>query len=513
MGARAVRLQNPILIDQRRLLKASRPPNLGARKRAQPLAMATTSRSVSPGAALLRASRLFSMPQPLPTPTDHSQATKHKSNTATAPYPTHLSITTPYTSRLVGDWGFKRPLPLKTTLKTTIPLVRVKKVDSIEQVTDFQSASDHTITLEKFQEMNLSMSVPVPKNSSESGKVPRSVFEEDGDVTAIPKSQLAKTETVRWKFRGPWLAGMTDGQFDEYLKKTVRPKRSAFRNFVKQHYAAELETEQRQKAAEEQREEPVAVRAQDITDKALTNYLRELRQQDRVTLFRLVSRFLDLAPVSNTSPAGFLYQLEELKPETRYEVKNDGPYAEAGPPMTHPSAGLSYLRTQSYMDNHPVYGPQASHAPVKARVILPKNGSGSYSPKLGVAGIVANTPEGESAFNIKGHSASRRLIPGVDNFDPEAEGGTKEYVEPMTAAIDPSGKIQLKLQDAAEIAVNVQKERVGEADAFQKAVEEVSAPAKSYYQTQFTKTRTPSSGSARIGSSISYGLSGGGRSL
>lgn len=451
-----------------------------------------------------------------------SQATKHKSETATAAFPTHLTVTTPSASRMVGDWGFKRPLPLKTTTKSTIPLVRVKKVDSIEHVTDFQSASDHTITLEKFREMNMSFSVPVPKDLQGNPTLV-SVFEESRDFTTPapakgtgfskgPRSD-GDPLNLRWKFRGPWLAGMTDGEFDRYIAKSVRARRSEFRQFLRERLAAQKTADRNISISEQDPNSRTnaipAVKVEDITEEELLEYTRGLRG-DRHELFNLVSRFLDLAPVSNADSALAPGMLGHYMPDKKYDLFRDSPYASEGPPITHPSAGLSYLRTQNFMENHPIYGPQGMHASVKARIVTPRFGVTNQSPKIGVNGFIANIPLNETSFSNRRRNdlsavASRDAIPGLNDFDPSLPGGSKVYVQVQTANVDATGKIQLKLLDRKPEADIVQKEIVGECDTFGGAVKEASQPA--------TKFQMPSGerkymSNRRFGSAPNYGLSG-----
>ena len=113
----------------------------------------------SPTARRLRSSRLFSLPPPLPQPAMEllTRAGQVKvSDTATQPYPTRQAITAPASSRNRGDWGLKRPLPDKTN-NTSSPHVRINAIDTLEHITDFDSAADHTLSLEKWQEMNIHM--------------------------------------------------------------------------------------------------------------------------------------------------------------------------------------------------------------------------------------------------------------------------------------------------------------------------------------------------------------------
>ncbi|OAA57023.1 hypothetical protein SPI_07404 [Niveomyces insectorum RCEF 264] len=408
-------------------------------------AATSTAKTVSPGAALLRTSRLFSLPKPLPpAPGDITGASRQQSDTATLPFPIHQTIASPPVSRARGDWGFKRPLPAKTTSRASEPLVRIKHVDAVERVTDFHSATDHTMTLRKWQALHvpLTLQTDAEQRQQLAGK---SVFEEQADVVALPADQRHTAADTRWKFKGPWLAGITDGAFQAYLRKQVRPRRSAFR-----------------------------------TDANLTAYLRALRH-DRPLLYRLVGKFLDLAPVapsekiyqnlarsSSSLTGGFLSPLLQYGADSGLLGGGGGggntsasgpgnPWAQDGPPSTHPSAGLSYLRTAAYIDNHPLYGPQKAHPPVPARVVAPRNASGSWPAKLGVAGFVADTPVGETAY----HTRHTRSLPGLSLIDPTIVGGAKLPVRVAAAKINSQGRVIVAVAEADPEAVLVQRELEG----------------------------------------------------
>jgi hypothetical protein len=364
----------------------------------------------------------------------------------------------------------KRPLPLRSTTKTSTPLLRVESVDTIEHITEYGSAADHSLTLQKWQEMNMPLSTPVVKNQSGGytlsvRKDRRGVFEEDFDALSDGASSSSKDET-RWKFQGPWLAGLTDGEFNEFIRNTIRSRKSEFQAFLRETKALEDTKAAQLKATEEGRDSPQPIKAGDITAEQLRMYMKELRQ-DRGALFRLIRLFLDLPPTP--SPKGLLRHTiddmfpkgpdTESKPNKIYSEeflpKSNSPYAETGPPKTHPSAGLSYLRTNQYIYNHPIYGPQEHPPPIEGRIVVPKNTSvGSFAPKLGIAGIVTDSPLTES-FNTSDSSRHRygkirtRAHPGLLNVEPDKYGGSKVYLRPKIASIDSSGRIDLKV-DAGE---------------------------------------------------------------
>ncbi|OTA90295.1 hypothetical protein M434DRAFT_398076 [Hypoxylon sp. CO27-5] len=447
------------------------------------------------------------MPAPIPVPPgDYSLATKHYSPTATINHPTHLTVTTTSSSRVNGDWGFKRPFPLKTTTNTTYPLIRIRQVDSTEHVTDFQSASDHTITLQKFQELNLPISVPPGGTAYETESYtrnPKSVFEEDSDVTALNEQQKVELANKRWKFTGPWLAGMTDGDFSKFLEKKVRGRRPEFRAFLKETLAAERTADRIEKARlAGETTEPPKISASDITDAQLTDYLRELRQE-RMTLYNLVSRFLDLAPIELAIEYRLLGRLAIGKPK---ELSRGSPYGANGPPITHPSAGISYLRTRNFQENHPLYGPQKHHLPVEGRVLKPTNqATHNFMPTIGVAGFVGSVSAQDTLFNATKLKSSK-FGKALREIELEKYGGSKVYVQPTNATIDSRGNVCINIGEADSQAEEVQKEFEGKSNVFEdelKALQEPEIP-RNPRRTPTTFSAPP--GSRVTGSASSYGF-------
>ena len=433
-------------------------------------------RSVSPGGALLRASRVFAIPQPLPTPQGElSAGAIFNSDSATLPHPTHLSITTPQAALRRGDWGFKRPLPLRSTTRTSTPFIRVKAIDTFEHVTEFGSSADHTLSLQKWQEIGVSISTPSRQTSSSnyvhdetpSGK---SVFEDAIDTTAPADGKVLGKDDVRWKFSGPWLAGLTEGEFNEYVFKEVRRRKADFREFLRAVCATETIRNNQRRATEEGEdvEALLALKASDITDQQLTDYIRSIRK-DRSKLNKHIRTFLDLPPSPNFKiPGGSLSDtINSIFQEVQVEVQaaSDSPYAESGPPKTHPSAGLSYSRTASHTFNHPLYGPQKFRPPVEARVVMPKAAAvGSFSPILGVGGFAVNVPAGDLSFNSdpRKDRYGPSQIPGLMRIDPDAVGGSKAWVHAKHARIDPKGRVILNVTKADPEAIAVKEGRVGD---------------------------------------------------
>ncbi len=376
---------------------------------------------MSPTASLLRTSRLFSLPSPLPKPASDFTATANfDSDTATLPYPTQPAIETTASSLGRGDWGLKRPLPRQSTYaKTTTPVLRIHNIDSIDHITDFDSAADHALTLRKWQEMNLPVSMALPRKRASRMEPPVSAFESDIDNT---EGSGRGTSQGRWKYKGPWLAGKTEGEFKEYTEKKVKRRKLEFRHFLRERLAERMTAERRTTAIESG--EDIQPGIVEVSDNDLETHIKKLRQ-DEEELNALVEQFLDLPNAAHTSGTTTLYN-------------------ERGPPTTHPSAGLSYLRTKSHIHNHPVLGPMEVEPPVQGRVLLPSKlgGRGARLKALiGVGGVPAD--------DVKIAMWKSMEPQGVTSFDPDIPGGAKLWVHPDTSSIDSQGRIELHLMDRA----------------------------------------------------------------
>ncbi|KAF7511517.1 hypothetical protein GJ744_004105 [Endocarpon pusillum] len=369
---------------------------------------------LSPAASVLRNSRLFSIPPTLNPPTSLT------SDTATQPYPTHAAIETPPSSWDRGDWGFKRSLPLKSTTRTGTTTIRVRKgIDSAEHITDFESAGDHVLTLRKWKELNLPLRFMKKHNRDDN----TSVFEAKLDNI----SSSASSTHRRWRYDGPWLAGQPGWEFDALLKR-VRARKVEFKQYVRARLSTERTMSRRQEAiaaGQDLNEGRVG-----ISDEDFDEHIRYLRATPSA-FGPLIAEFLDLpeGPKGTEEAAspkdGFSYGRTTVAAET---------YSEAGPPRTHPSAGLSYYRSGAHISNHPTYGPQQFNAPVVARVLKP-----TIRRRMGDVGV--------AGFVIPPRSAS--LLLDTKPWQP-VPGGLKMVVRPTTAAIGSDGRVMLIVLKAHE---------------------------------------------------------------
>ena len=383
---------------------------------------------LSPTANLLRSSRLFALPpQFAPRSSSDVGAVRATadSDTATLPHPIHAAIETSESALGRGDWGLKRSLPLKSTTKPSSPNLFIENIDSIDHITDFGSANDHTRTLEKWQETALSLS----RYAQNDKEALSSVFESKTDNTYAANQASAKS---RWKFRGPWLAGQSRGDFDDYVQKRLRKKMPGFRGYLRRILLSKKIADQRQAMLED---EGFDTEAQEITitDSELDGFIKQLRKNTSSSrLEGYVQDFLDL-PREESQRASQIHQ----------DIQT------SGPPATHPSAGLSYLRSHSHTFNHPTYGPQDNKPPVQARVLAPQEyqkGRKRSHAVFGIAGVVANDSRATFTRSVEEDD--------VAILDPDKPGGGKVWLQLRKATINPQGRIELGNQRAERNALH-----------------------------------------------------------
>ena len=381
---------------------------------------------LSPTANLLRNSRLFSLPAPLVNPRDKgSHTARYDSDTATLPYPTQQALETTPSSLARGDWGLKRSLPLKSTTRTSTPTIRIQEIDSINHITDFESAADHVLNLKKWQEIGMPVSrTQINKRVYEYSdrKSHTSVFETKYDNTQ-PESSVSGHK--RWKYRGPWIAGQTAGEFKDYTEQKIKRLKPRFRRFLRIRLEESVAATARRDAIDNGM--PPPEQSPEVDEQQLNKYIKRLRQENRGHLFNLIEEFLDLPSGSESS--------------SKISSEDVWKYSESGPPITHPSAGLSYLRASGHTSNHPALGPQEHGRPIQARVLddQHRTSSGSGSPILGVGGVAVE------AFGMD-PNIIRRMRP----LDQDIPGGAKIWVQPKIVNVNSQGRIQVQIKLADE---------------------------------------------------------------
>ncbi|KAJ5341520.1 Mitochondrial ribosomal protein MRP51 [Penicillium brevicompactum] len=384
---------------------------------------------LSPTANLLRKSRLFSLPKSLKAPVDPASSRAVSVNeSATLPHPIRAAIATPSSSLARGDWGLKRPLPAKSTSdKSSKPVVRLHALDTYEHVTDFESAADHTMTLEKFQELHMPISLPYKVHYS-AKSVPKhdSPFELDFDNTETSEGVNAK----RFRQTGPWLAGQTESEFLTYLDQVTSRKPELLQK-LRTQYTAQRNAELRKQAQDNG--EDISTETVTTTDAEFDTYIRTLRK-DPNALGLIIFDLLDLVP-SPALPAERVGQVFFQAPVSNMASSD---YATSGPPKTHPSAGLSYTRSHALIHNHPEFGPQAEARPVEARILRPKGKfKGKPGRGIGSVGGIAVDDLNFTSFRGADHP------PGLLHFDASLPGGGKYWARPIRAHVDSQGRIRI----------------------------------------------------------------------
>ncbi|KXS98966.1 hypothetical protein AC578_5001 [Pseudocercospora eumusae] len=453
----------------------------------------------SPTARLLQSSRLFSLPRPLPPPAlDNGPAAGpyRNSDSATLPYPVYQSITTPAPAQSRGDWGLKRAIPNKKLLATThsnTSVIRVLAQDSWEHITYFESAGDHVQTERKWKQIGIPLVIKEPRStySNERG-APQSVYDENVDNTdrnalndalaprptdrkGRPIPALQSQAKKRWKHDGPWIPGMDQGEFEDYITRRLSKRKAEFKQFVmKRILERRIHDEERRNREMGLGRILKAERIQELREEVETNYQTEEKKMrdDHVVqnlgseMTAAICDFLDLPGIRMTGAAS------SAKTDALRSVVADI-VSEAGPPSTHPGAGLSHIRSNAFMENHPYWGPQAHRSPVKARVIRPRTTVtiNDFHAKLGVAGVVANDPVSATytsavRAHLPGYTEEEKELHYLDaermtyQLDENLPGGNKIWVQAETASIDDKGRIQLQVSRSDKEAIAVKRDEV-----------------------------------------------------
>lgn len=480
---------------------------------------------LSPAANLLRNSKLFALPPAiaLPTPPPSSDQVA-SSDTATTVYPRYAAIETTTLSGSVGDWGFKRPLPLKTTKTTNNPVVRlIRGIDTPEHVADFESAADHVLTLRKFQALNVPIRLqsknksagftsgastqdsvfsdthdnitsspstttshraastepgrstgvwPEISSESVSSQLPDKLQQIERQVREEERARLDEFDTSgqkaleatastrqfrqyrRWRYSGPSLVQMSGMEFNDYLNSLGTRQKKRLEDRVKEKLV-QRRTERARDSGNMQQE----INVQSITDEEVTQYMRRLRNSPR-EFGPLLAEVLDL-------PEGPQVAAQHGKEPWQY-----GPttlattaWTQRGPPRTHPSAGLSYLKSSAAAENHPIYGPQKASSPVVARAVKTRSRiAGGNDVDYGVAGFIVPKPGADSTKSS-------------DGFVPRP-GGTKILVRPQDAYVTENGMLNLNTTRVTGYAIKDDKP-VDERELHQISAKDVSRQAGS----------------------------------
>lgn len=235
---------------------------------------------------------------------------------------------------------------------------------------------------------------------------------------------------------------------------------------VRQHiHKAESDVHGKQAEKERLKEEWVASRIRALRPSLeelaeLEKGLRDEHQSLGSPLAALLTRFLDI-PAVNTKD--IMQSVNAKSMGLSREVDSLTNDREEAPPTTHPAAGLSHIRTNAFMENHPVYGPQAYPSPILSRVLMTRSSirSNNSTAMLGVGGFAVLDPNSGSTFG-KGKSIARR---GIDEdpthlLDEKSKEGNKIFIHPHNAIVDEAGRVRLNVSRADSEAVAVKEGNV-----------------------------------------------------
>ena len=490
-----------------------------------------TAARLSPAGNLLRNSKLFALPPSIALPPSRPTAEPvASSDTATTIYPTRAAIETPPSSLKTGDWGLKRNLPLKSTTNTSTPTIRLRKdFDSEYHITDFESAADHVVTLNKWSNVNPQVtSTPRWGATRSADRRIFSVFHPEVDnATSLSSSQLPNLQNAqrvpehlqtalqqlradqkaeakargtplppprgelqpppkkakRWRYDGPWLAGMSNLEFDRFLKDlTFQHRLGQFDDFLllrdqdardAAEAAANAAAAEGEGSSTSEEQNPVTTEGRGTrlktesesanareklqtaqvfhsplgrqelkprgmgSDQANEQRLREIKKElrnDPEDFATVIADFLDLpdgpsapATMYGTTPGGGWKSAREMSATPHYK--------EVGPPRTHPSAGLSYVRSTQFARNDAKIGPASSTTVLPARLLKDANQADGNvdrrSQSIGVGGFLAR-PD----------NYGTKAVMGADQWKP-VPGGPKMVVRLLETTVQHDGGIEV----------------------------------------------------------------------
>jgi hypothetical protein len=274
----------------------------------------------------------------------------------------------------------------------------------------------------------------------------------------------------RWKYGGPSLPAMKEGDFDLYVTKAIRSRKEEFRKFMIERLVDKRVRDERIRSKDRFARQLSAHRIQQIRQEVEQNYeveekrLREEHARKHLgsELTAAIYEFLDLPDVlTKTSNTKTQNLADSLMSNLSSGNEN--------PATTHPAAGLSHLRSNAVLDNHPLWGPQAERTPVLARVVRPRVtiGGQDSAAYIGVGGIVtreksitagSSWPRDRFARREEGLPVEEQWLDAnrmTQEIDPDLPNGNKIWVQPEAARIDAKGNIMLNTSRSSKEAIAV----------------------------------------------------------
>jgi len=295
-----------------------------------------------------------------------------------------------------------------------------------------------------------------------------------GPELAMLRHNLPEAQK-RWKSEGPWLASMTEDEFETYLHKLRTPKhREGFLQFV-----GNVTRQEKRKAEEARVQQERGITGEDAAEieaasqlragelEAVIKTLREGGGDEETIGFSspmatLMREYLDLpgfvpdAQKANKESNTQAVSKEILERSMSIMTKHVRDMDIQPPPVTHLSGGLSYIRTKAYLENHPVWGPQVHHTPVEARVVRPSKAGQTASDQknfmLGLGGFITADP---SLTTMTSFKPTNGLGANPTEHLEDVEGGTKVWVNAIQAYMDKAGRVHIQFDKAQSETVGV----------------------------------------------------------
>ena len=274
--------------------------------------------------------------------------------------------------------------------------------------------------------------------------------------------------TRRWKNDGPWVPGMSADDFVAYISKEISGRKKEFNNYLVEFVKNEIYISRRFAASKSDQRPPMDMQEAEKWQAEQEKSWRNITKADINAGIKSLRRETATDPLTSKLVSKLILPFLKL-PAMRLKNRNYAVDASSrdfdtyafdqstAPLSTHPSAGLGYLRTKSYITNHPILGPQAAPTPIPARVVQARRTSARTEvyARLGVGGFVANDQFKSTDSNFASRAGNRREAKDVETIDVDTPGGKKLLVNPLFGSVTNDGRIHIKLlrSTGPEIAV------------------------------------------------------------
>lgn len=216
----------------------------------------------------------------------------------------------------------------------------------------------------------------------------------------LPAQSVApvRVQPKRWRYMGPWLAGLSNLSFEEFMRKVDHNTINAFREHLKKGIFKQRQRDHQRlvDAAQANQALPPALPPTDVSEEEVNKRLQFLRHKPN-DFGPEIATFFDLPHgpndgQANANPGEYMYPAEDTGATESYQ--------NYGVPRTHPSAGFSYLRSTRYAQMDPKRGPMKPNQPLAARVLKDQPNNMQERHSVGVGGMVARVEYTDTRRNM-----------------------------------------------------------------------------------------------------------------